>query len=179
MDAYERTLTDRLNFMTVDDRESSLEPICAALRGLELECRSFRDARAALEAMAIAPADVLVTHDCTPGMDGCRLIEMVRTRYPNTLIVAVSGTSDTGNVLDWGPRYDRTAPDCLLGQPVDPVALLATLALIVQYPVMAPDAHPTPNATPGALVRAATRTWPRCMGPARPHARRSGAKAQG
>jgi len=76
----------------------------------------------ALEELARAPFDVVVSDMRMPGMDGVALLEQVRETYPCTARVMLSGSADKEEV-------DRAtaAVDALLGKPCDTKTLRATV----------------------------------------------------
>ena len=81
---------------------------------------------AALDALAEASFDVVVTDMRMPGMNGDELLRKVRERYPSTLRVILSGNAEA---------LDRAVAHHLLGKPCDRTALSA----IVERAGMAPS----------------------------------------
>ena len=80
----------------VDDEE----PVLAGLRNLLRKHRNKWDlhfsvgGKAALEAMATQPFDVIVTDMRMPGMDGAELLAQVKAKFPRTARVVLSGHAD-------------------------------------------------------------------------------------
>ena len=55
---------------------------------------------AALEELAKAPVDVIVSDMRMPGMDGAELLTRVRTLYPQTARIVLSGHAERGAILE-------------------------------------------------------------------------------
>jgi HD-like signal output (HDOD) protein/CheY-like chemotaxis protein len=85
----------------VDDEPRILEGLRRMLRGMrqEWEMTFLESGPAALEHLAREPADVIVTDLRMPGMDGARLLEEVRLRYPQTVRIILSGHADQQAVM--------------------------------------------------------------------------------
>lgn len=78
---------------------------------------------AALEAMAEAPFDVVVTDMRMPVMDGAELLTRVRDKYPDTVRIVLSGQSEKERVLRAvGPAHQY------LSKPCEPEFLRRTIA---------------------------------------------------
>src|ERR1700727_2061752 len=80
-------------------------------------------AAAALESLAKAPADVIVTDMRMPGMDGWQLLAEVKTLYPQTVRLVLSGHADPSSVM----RSVGTA-QLYLAKPCESGALKAAIA---------------------------------------------------
>ena len=76
----------------------------------------------ALQRLAQAPYDVVVTDMRMPGMDGAQLLRTVRDLYPSTVRIVLSGQCDRQTVLG---AVDSTHQ--FLTKPCDSEALVATL----------------------------------------------------
>jgi HD-like signal output (HDOD) protein len=103
------------NLLFVDD-----EP--RVLQGLERQLRVMREewqmdfvesGPKALEFLASAPVDVLVTDMMMPGMDGAQLLTEVMKRYPHTVRLVLSGHADREAVLRLvGPAHQYLSKPC-------------------------------------------------------------------
>ena len=76
----------------------------------------------ALEELARAPFDVVVSDMRMPGMDGVELLEKVRERWPTTARIMLSGSADRDEVA-----RATAAVDELLGKPCSGAMLKETL----------------------------------------------------
>ncbi|MGA8867245.1 MAG: response regulator [Candidatus Sulfotelmatobacter sp.] len=80
----------------VDDEPIVLNGLERSLRGMrkEWEMAFLPGGPEALQAMAQAPFDVVISDMRMPGMDGAQLLELVRERFPQTVRMVLSGQSD-------------------------------------------------------------------------------------
>ncbi|NNJ62382.1 MAG: HDOD domain-containing protein [Dactylosporangium sp.] len=76
----------------------------------------------ALEMLATDPADVVVSDMRMPDMDGAGLLQEVRTRWPDTVRIILSGYADEGAALRSVPVAHQ-----FLAKPCDPATLMATI----------------------------------------------------
>lgn len=99
----------------VDDEPNVLQGLRRQLRGLarEWEMSFVQSGPEALEAMAAAPADVIVSDMKMPGMDGGQLLTEVSKRYPNTVRLVLSGQADREAILQLvGPAHQYLSKPC-------------------------------------------------------------------
>ncbi|MDX1762797.1 MAG: response regulator [bacterium] len=88
-----------IGLLIVDDEKTSryvLEQL------LSSDGRKVRTARDGLEAKALLqeePADLVLTDLNMPGMDGMALLRHVRTRFPRTLVIMVTGFASLDSTL--------------------------------------------------------------------------------
>lgn len=82
--------------MFVDDEIEVLEGIRRNLRSVrnEMELDFVTSAEHALQKMATAPADVVVTDMRMTAMQGDELIDQLLTHYPATVPIVLSGYAD-------------------------------------------------------------------------------------
>ena len=80
----------------VDDEPMVLKGLERSLRGMrsEWEMQFVPGGPEALEAMAHAPFDVVVSDMRMPGMDGAQLLDLVKKRFSRTVRLVLSGQSD-------------------------------------------------------------------------------------
>ena len=87
-----------MKIMIVDDEQpirEGLSVMIGQIDSLSLELLSVcSNAEEALDRMIVQPPDVLISDIRMPGMDGIRLAELVKERFPNTDVVFLSGHSD-------------------------------------------------------------------------------------
>ncbi len=87
-----------MKIMIVDDEQpirEGLSVMIGRIDSLSPELLSVcSNAEEALDRMIVQPPDVLISDIRMPGMDGIRLAELVKERFPNTDILFLSGHSD-------------------------------------------------------------------------------------
>jgi len=83
-----------LTVLVVDDEQSIRELLSRWLTSLGYGVRVAEDGRSALESMFANPSDILVVDLWIPNMDGFKLMERVRVKWPRTAVIVASGTSD-------------------------------------------------------------------------------------
>jgi putative nucleotidyltransferase with HDIG domain len=76
----------------------------------------------ALTALAECPADVVVTDMRMPGLDGAQLLSQIRSTWPETVRIVLSGFADDGAALRSVPVAHQ-----FLSKPCDAATLAATL----------------------------------------------------
>jgi HD-like signal output (HDOD) protein len=89
-------MPDKKRVLFVDDEPRILDGLRRTLRPMRREWRmSFaRSGQEALDILAGESFDIIVADMRMPGMDGAQLLSQVRTRYPQTVRIALSGTAD-------------------------------------------------------------------------------------
>lgn len=89
------------NLLFVDDDTELLGGLRARLyrRRREWNMRFVASGDAALEALEQQPADVIVTDVRMPGMQGDKLLDTVKTRWPATIRIVMSGYADQAQGL--------------------------------------------------------------------------------
>jgi HD-like signal output (HDOD) protein/ActR/RegA family two-component response regulator len=85
----------------VDDEPRILEGLRRMLRtqGQEWEMAFAPGGEAALALMEASPFDVIVSDMRMPGMDGARLLALVRDRYPQVVRIVLSGHTELSTAL--------------------------------------------------------------------------------
>ena len=108
----------------VDDERKVLDGLQRALRGQRREWEmTFVDSgQTALDAMASAPFDVIVSDMRMPGLDGATLLARVQDKYPRTVRIVLSGHSE----LEAALRAMRVAHQ-FLSKPCDSEVLLGVV----------------------------------------------------
>ena len=103
----------------VDDEPMILQGIQHSLRGMraEWEVSLANSGAEALETMAQAPFDVVITDMRMPGMDGAQLLDVVEVRFPRTVRIILSGQSDRETILrSVGPSHQYLSKPCDLDE---------------------------------------------------------------
>jgi HD-like signal output (HDOD) protein/CheY-like chemotaxis protein len=103
----------------VDDEPMILQGIQHSLRGMraEWEVQLAGSGAEALETMAQAAFDVVITDMRMPGMDGAQLLDLVKARFPRTVRIILSGQSDRETILrSVGPSHQYLSKPCDLDE---------------------------------------------------------------
>jgi HD-like signal output (HDOD) protein/ActR/RegA family two-component response regulator len=103
----------------VDDEPLVLQGIQRGLRAMraEWEIEFANGGPQALETMAQAPFDVVITDMRMPGMDGAQLLDLVKTKFPRTVRIILSGQSDRETILrSVGPSHQYLSKPCDLDE---------------------------------------------------------------
>jgi HD-like signal output (HDOD) protein len=106
----------------VDDEPRVLRGLFRLLRDDRWVLESAESGLEALEKLARAPFDVIVSDYRMPGMDGVTLLEHVRDAHPETVRIVLSGDIDQSSVL----RSTAVAHQCL-SKPCQPEFIVAAL----------------------------------------------------
>src|SRR6266700_5820753 len=90
-----------IRILFVDDEIDVLEAMRRAMHGMRSEWNMefVLNGDAALESLARDPADVIVSDMRMPGMDGWQLLAKVKTLYPQTVRLVLSGQADPGAIM--------------------------------------------------------------------------------
>lgn len=103
----------------VDDEPLVLQGIQRSLRAMraEWEIEFANSGAEALETMALAPFDVVITDMRMPGMDGAELLDLVKAKFPRTVRIILSGQSDRETILrSVGPSHQYLSKPCDLDE---------------------------------------------------------------
>jgi HD-like signal output (HDOD) protein len=117
----------------VDDEPCVLEALGRALHPARAvwEMRFAEGGAAALEHLAQAPIDVIVTDMRMPGMDGPELLRQVRAKFPDVVRIVLSAQTDEGeNLRAIGVAHQFLAKPCpvaVLRQVVDRASAVRSL----------------------------------------------------
>ncbi|HQU85486.1 MAG TPA: response regulator [Pyrinomonadaceae bacterium] len=90
-----------INILFVDDEPNILDGLQRMLRSMRREWQMFfaRNGFEALEMLKEKKIDVIVSDMKMPGMDGAKLLHEVRTLYPNTVRIILSGYSEKEMIM--------------------------------------------------------------------------------
>ena len=105
----------RKRLLFVDDDPMVLAGLRRALHDMTplWEMSFAPGALAALEALALAPFDAVITDMRMPSMDGAELLERVRDRYPDVIRIILSGQSEKEAMLrSIVPAHQYLAKPC-------------------------------------------------------------------
>jgi HD-like signal output (HDOD) protein/CheY-like chemotaxis protein len=123
----------------VDDEPMLLSGLERTLRGMrkEWEMEFALGGRKALEALARAPFDVVITDMRMPEIDGAQLLEQVKQKYPNTVRFVLSGQSDRETILrSIGPTHQFLSKPCALEELKQKVAQAFALRELLENPTL-------------------------------------------
>lgn len=123
----------------VDDEPMLLNGLERSLRAMrkEWEMEFAGGGREALEALARAPFDVIVTDMRMPKMDGADLLEEIKTRYPRTMRFVLSGQSDRETILrSIGPTHQYLSKPCDIEELKQKVAQAFALRELLENPTL-------------------------------------------
>ena len=121
----------------VDDQPELLQGLRRRLAALRSEwemvfCTSGAEA---LEVLAKAPFDVIVSDMRMPQMDGAELLERVRNLYPHTARIALSGQSDQEMTMHAvGPSHQYLSKPCDIELLKNTITRACTLRELLQAP---------------------------------------------
>lgn len=99
----------------MDDEPLVLQGIRRSLRSMhvEWEIELATSGAEALVLMDKSPFDVVISDMRMPGMDGAELLERVRSKFPDTVRMVLSGQSDRETVLrSVGPTHQYISKPC-------------------------------------------------------------------
>lgn len=113
-----------IKILFVDDEPNVLEGLQRLLRPMrhEWETEYVGSGAAALELLEQSEYDVVVSDIKMPEIDGIQLLSEVRTRYPSTIRIALSGHSDRQSIIRSLASTHR-----FLSKPCDPETLKSSI----------------------------------------------------
>jgi response regulator RpfG family c-di-GMP phosphodiesterase len=85
--------------LCVDDEPNIVSALRRLFRGTGYSVSTATSGPEALEQMAQAPVDLLISDMRMPGMDGAQLLEQVRMRWPETVRVLLTGYADIKSTI--------------------------------------------------------------------------------
>ena len=111
--------------LLVDDNRVGREAFAKILRLNGYEVMEAADAAEALETLSKIPIDLMITDFVMPGLSGVQLIEQIRSQWPRTRVLMMSGylTSEVGSIVSDGVDF--------IPKPVDVPLLLSTINRII------------------------------------------------
>jgi putative nucleotidyltransferase with HDIG domain len=104
-----------IRIVFVDDELNVLQAMRRTLHAMRLEwsMEFSSSGAAALETLAKAPADVIVSDMRMPGMDGWQLLAEVKKLYPQMVRLVLSGHADPGSIMrSVGVAHQYLAKPC-------------------------------------------------------------------
>ena len=113
------TRPNKLRLVFVDDEALVLEGLRRSLHGMRGEwTMEFASGGAeALQMMEQHPFDVVVSDMRMPGMDGAEFLQQVKTRYPQTIRIVLSGHSSRESLLrSVAPSHQSLSKPCTVDE---------------------------------------------------------------
>jgi putative nucleotidyltransferase with HDIG domain len=107
-----------IRILFVDDEVNVLQAMRRSLHSMrnEWSMEFVPSGAAALEVLAKSPTDVIVSDMRMPGMDGWQLLAEVKTLYPQTVRLILSGHADTRSIMRAvGTAHQYLAKPCETG----------------------------------------------------------------
>jgi putative nucleotidyltransferase with HDIG domain len=104
-----------IRIVFVDDEVNVLQGMRRAMHGMrnEWSMEFLPSGVAALESLAIVPAEVIVSDMRMPGMDGWQLLAEVKKLHPQTVRLVLSGHADPGAIMrSVGTAHQYIAKPC-------------------------------------------------------------------
>src|SRR5262245_49250853 len=114
----------RERVLVVEDESYVRDSLCELLRSWGYDVDSEGTAEAALELLARAPVDLVLTDLRLPGPDGLQLVRRVRQSFPELPVIVLTGCGTVASAVEC---LKAGANDYVL-KPADPDALAASVA---------------------------------------------------
>ena len=111
----ETIMAKRIKILFVDDEPNILDGLRRMLRPMreEWDAAFAQGGKQALDALADAPFDIIVSDMRMPGMDGLELLTEVRERFPQVIRLALSGQTSKETILhSVGPIHQYMPKPC-------------------------------------------------------------------
>lgn len=96
----EETLIEPAKLLFVDDEPNILSSLRRLFRSQGYQIQTAESGAAGLKAMEAESFDLVISDMRMPEMDGARFLEHVRTLYPNTIRILLTGYSDVQSIQD-------------------------------------------------------------------------------
>jgi len=113
--------------LIIDDERDTRESLRIILEAAGYSVRTARDGGEGLKLQEAQPADVVITDIFMPVVEGLETIQAVRSRFPRTKIIAVSGGGTAVRSISYLDSAGMAGADATLSKPVAPEELLALL----------------------------------------------------
>ena len=84
----------------VDDDRSIRWVLEKALKGAEMEVRTFENADSVLQQLKQGRPDVIISDIRMPGMDGLELLENIHSSEPDLPVIIITAHSDLGSAVN-------------------------------------------------------------------------------
>ncbi|MCA9541961.1 MAG: sigma-54-dependent Fis family transcriptional regulator [Myxococcales bacterium] len=88
------------HIIVVDDQPRMAQVMATALRRLDCRCTALEDGQAALDLLEREGADLVVTDQRMPGLDGTELMRRVHARWPDLPVILVTAHGDVRTAVE-------------------------------------------------------------------------------
>src|SRR6267154_3464648 len=135
---YPMSNSPKHRILVVDDQESVRATVSMLLAAHGYLVTMAEDGFEALLRMKSKVPDLIVSDLNMPRMSGFELLSVVRRRFPQVLVVAMSGAYEAGDMIPGGVIADAFYPKGNVG---DPEALVKLVAHLLRGPASQVEAH--------------------------------------
>ncbi len=118
----------------IDDDPRLLQATARLIGAWGYQCDTYDEARAALEAIAADPPDLLLVDIYMPEVDGFEVIARMRGIAPTTRIIAISGDIVRGHPTHVLAVSEQLGVDATIQKPLRPDQLQALLVELCGAP---------------------------------------------
>jgi two-component system response regulator AtoC len=138
--------------LIAEDDDLTLELLATVLRAEGHDVVTARDGREALEQLAAAAFDLVLSDIQMTRASGLEVLRIVRQEYPDTPVILVTAYAEPGTAMD---AIDHGAAD-YLAKPIDIVVLRATVARALERRRLAKENRSLRTAVAGHKVLVGT-----------------------
>jgi DNA-binding NtrC family response regulator len=90
----------RINVLILDDEPAQTQEVCEYLTRVGYDMRSASRPSEAFRAFEDCPPDILILDLRLPEMNGLEVLKRIRTGYPRTEVIMITGHGDIDSVID-------------------------------------------------------------------------------
>jgi len=128
-------MTATPEILVIEDDPIMREALADWLHAAGYGVRTAADGRAGVAAVTFAPPALVVTDIHMPGTNGASVISDLKQRYPQVVVIAISGLFNSGHGLDAETAIDLGAARAL-AKPFKRIELLRALAELLGRPAL-------------------------------------------
>jgi len=114
--------------LIIDDDENIRDAVASKLESEGYSCKTAADGEAGLALARDKEYDVVITDLRMPGIDGFTLTEVVKTKYPTTGVIAVTGMADVDSAI----RAMKIGADDFVTKPFNPEHLVMSVERTIE-----------------------------------------------
>jgi len=120
-----------LAILVVDDEPTVRDALINLLTDDGHRVVGAENGSAALAELEVQPFDLVISDIFMPGRDGLELVPVIRTQYPGTKIITISGGSTVLSATDCSRISQALGASASLEKPFDLATLTATIAMVI------------------------------------------------
>ena len=113
-----------MKILIIEDDEITLQILTHILENANYEVVSLSNGINILEALENSKADLLITDIFMPVVDGLEVISIIKDKFPNFPIIAISADSKYSKQDSYLPAAQAIGADRILTKPIDKDYLL-------------------------------------------------------